>query len=35
MKNYLNKLLEFGYYQPGWFCFWFLVGWIIGKGLLG
>ena len=35
MKNYLNRIIEFAYESPGWFCFWFLTGWIIGKGIQG
>ena len=35
MKNYLNSILNFAYDNPGWFCFWFFIGWIIGKGIQG
>ena len=35
MKNYLKSILQFAYDSPGWFAFWFIVDWILGKGMLG
>jgi len=35
MKNYLNEIFQFAQDHPVWFCVWFIVGWIIGKGIIG
>tara|TARA_R100000700_G_scaffold37779_1_gene48298 strand:+ start:566 stop:679 length:114 start_codon:yes stop_codon:yes gene_type:complete len=33
MKNYLRDVLDFAYDNPGWSCFFFIIGWILGVGI--
>ena len=33
MKNFLNRIIDFGKTNPAWFCFWFVIGWILGLGI--